>query len=102
LALLGATAASAVLCRGSRRTADTARLGSPRSAVPDSTDFLQPPSCDPDGNPTRDDTFKYARDAENRLACAHTGELQHPQNGDWRLEFKYDYMGRRVEKRAQL
>jgi RHS repeat-associated protein len=60
---------------------------------------------DPDGNLTFDlpgylsDLLHYVWDAESRLACVYTGDLEHPQNGDWKLEFKYDYMGRRVEEK---
>jgi RHS repeat-associated protein len=84
-------------------------------------DWVQPPSPDPqeyfcydeDGNllqsgkptancATADGAWKYVWDAENRLVGMHTGDLNSPQPNDKWLEFKYDYMGRRVEKTYKI
>jgi RHS repeat-associated protein len=35
---------------------------------------------------------------ENRLVEAYTGDLEDPANGDKKVKFVYDYMGRRVQK----
>ncbi len=53
---------------------------------------------DTDGNLTVDGTYTYVWDGENRLAQVVTTRTGNPQSGDRMLEFKYDYMGRRVEK----
>jgi RHS repeat-associated protein len=51
---------------------------------------------DDDGNLKTDATYGYTWDAENRLIRIEpVGSLE---NGSEKLEFKYDYMGRRVEK----
>jgi RHS repeat-associated protein len=56
---------------------------------------------DADGNLTGDGVWSYQYDAENRLVrmetttAAENAGLTH-----WVLEFKYDYMGRRVQKRT--
>lgn len=64
-------------------------------------------SYDPDGNLTVSNSFGtiapgapprpvvYAWDAENRLTSVIPSSVT---NGDQKVEFKYDYMGRRVEK----
>jgi len=51
---------------------------------------------DEDGNITQDDTHDYTWDAENRLIRVEPKGA--PQNGDKKLEFIYDYLGRRVER----
>ncbi len=53
-------------------------------------------SYDRDGNMTADGTYAYTWDGENRLIGV--APASSPVNGDKKLEFKYDYMGRRVEK----
>mgnify|MGYP003810981151 CR=1 FL=1 len=53
---------------------------------------------DEDGNLDTDGLFKYAWDAENRLTAVQTKRAGDPVDGDTLVEFKYDYMGRRVEK----
>ncbi len=53
---------------------------------------------DKDGNLDTDGLFKYAWDAENRLTAVQTKRTGDPVDGDTLVEFKYDYMGRRVEK----
>ena len=53
---------------------------------------------DEDGNLDTDGLFKYAWDAENRLTAVQTKRTGDPVDGDTLVEFKYDYMGRRVEK----
>ncbi len=50
-------------------------------------------SHDDDGNLTGDGTWSYTYDAENRLI-----KMQQNVGGTLRLEFKYDYLGRRIEK----
>jgi RHS repeat-associated protein len=39
-------------------------------------------------------------DAENRLTCVQSGDPNSPADGDTKVEFVYDYMGRRVEKKV--
>jgi len=56
---------------------------------------------DDDGNLTRDDQWSYTWDAENRLIAIETrndviGAI--PSADARRLEFTYDYLGRRIEK----
>ena len=54
------------------------------------------PTYDADGNMTAaPDGMAYTYNAENRLVMA---QPQAPAEGDTRLEFVYDYMGRRVQK----
>jgi len=55
-------------------------------------------SFDLDGNLTEDGTYQYAWDAENRLVLVEPASS--PANGDKKLEFAYDYMGRRVQKKV--
>ena len=50
---------------------------------------------DADGNLTEDGTHRYKWNAENRLIRVRPLT---PQAGDKRLDFKYDHLGRRVEK----
>jgi len=47
---------------------------------------------------TDDGTWEYTWDAENRLI--RVAPVSSPVNGDKKLEFAYDYMGRRVEKKV--
>jgi RHS repeat-associated protein len=54
------------------------------------------PSYDDDGNMTRYEGKVYTYNAENRLVVV---EPELPAEGDSRLEFVYDYMGRRVSKK---
>jgi RHS repeat-associated protein len=72
-------------------------------------DFVKYLCYDDDGNltqigkPTSDcavtnAAWKFDWDAENRLVLAFTGDLDNPGGGDSWLQFKYDYMGRRVLK----
>jgi len=42
----------------------------------------------------------YTWDAENRLTCVQSCDPNSPVNGDKKVEFVYDYMGRRVEKKV--
>ncbi len=53
------------------------------------------PVHDDDGNMTEMDGVSYAYNGENRLTSI---QPETPANGDVRLDFTYDYMGRRVEK----
>ena len=54
------------------------------------------PSYDPDGNlQNAPNNMRYTYDAENRLIEAGP---QSPASGDTRVQFVYDYMGRRVKK----
>lgn len=55
------------------------------------------PDHDTDGNLLADGVYGYSWDAENRLIAI---VPPNPSNGDTRIEFSYDYMGRRVEKRV--
>ncbi len=50
---------------------------------------------DEDGNLTSDSTLKYTYNAENRLIAA---EPKNPAAAGVKVEFTYDYMGRRVRK----
>jgi YD repeat-containing protein len=52
---------------------------------------------DEDGNLTSDGLWTYTWDAENRLISAESG-MGVPPMSRQRLEFAYDYMGRRVSK----
>lgn len=59
---------------------------------------------DADGNLTRDGVWDYEWDAENRLTAMtmrpEVALVRLGQASDWvRLEFAYDYMGRRISKR---
>ncbi len=55
---------------------------------------------DPDGNLVSGlDDWIFSYNAENRLVSA---EPQNPAEGDKRLEFAYDYMGRRIRKIVQV
>jgi len=51
---------------------------------------------DDDGNLDDDGTYEYTWDCENRLI--RVAPASSPVEDDKKLEFKYDYMGRRVEK----
>ena len=51
------------------------------------------PTYDADGNMLTCDGWSYAWNAEDRLVSA--------SKGDVRLEFNYDYLGRRFEKKAK-
>ncbi|MFC1461731.1 RHS repeat domain-containing protein, partial [Verrucomicrobiota bacterium] len=51
---------------------------------------------DLDGNLTDDGEWLYTWNAENRLILVEP--VKKPKKGDKKLEFKYDYMGRRVRK----
>ncbi len=51
---------------------------------------------DDDGNLTDDGTWDYTWDAENRLITVEPDAT--PKSGDKKVEFVYDYRGRRVEK----
>ena len=42
----------------------------------------------------------YTWDAENRLTCAQSGDPNSPASGDKKVEFVYDFLGRRVEKKV--
>jgi len=53
-------------------------------------------SYDDDGNLTDDGTWDYTWDAENRLITVEPDAT--PKNGDKKVEFVYDFLGRRVEK----
>lgn len=53
-------------------------------------------SYDSDGNLTADGKYSYTWDAENRLAAV--GPVGTAAVNDRKLQFKYDYLGRRVEK----
>lgn len=58
-------------------------------------------SHDEDGNLATNGTFRYSWDAENRLIKVEP-VAGSPSTGDQKLEFQYDYMGRRVEKKVYL
>ena len=53
---------------------------------------------DEDGNLETDGTYDYTWNAENRLISV--APASSPASGDKKLEFAYDYMGRRVRKYA--
>jgi YD repeat-containing protein len=60
---------------------------------------------DDDGNLTRVcgtgvSPVNYTWDAENRLTCVQSGDPNSPANGDKKVEFVYDFLGRRVEKKV--
>gem|GEM_PF-1287442 len=55
------------------------------------------PSYDDDGNMTGYGAMRYTYDGENRLAVV---APETPADGSKRLEFVYDYMGRRVQKKV--
>ena len=56
------------------------------------------PVYDACGNLTADGRWTYVYDGENRLVSMHSVKA-HPADGQWReLRFKYDYLGRRVQK----
>jgi len=57
---------------------------------------------DDDGNMIDDGVLTYRWDAENRLIAVQTKRTGDPVDGDKLVEFKYDYMGRRVEKTYSL
>ena len=62
-------------------------------------------SYDADGNLTHVggmgvSPVTYTWDAENRLTCVQTGDPNTPANGDTKVEFRYDYLGRRFEKKV--
>jgi RHS repeat-associated protein len=59
---------------------------------------LQSPTYDSDGNLTSDGGKKYSYNAENQLVSV---APESPQEGDTRVGFIYDYMGRRVAKTVQ-
>jgi hypothetical protein len=42
----------------------------------------------------------YTWDAKNRLTCVQSGDPNSLVNGDKKVEFVYDYLGRRVEKKV--
>ena len=54
----------------------------------------QVPTYDADGNMTSYNGWTYTWNGENRLVAA--------ENSDTRLEFSYDYMGRRLEKKVYI
>jgi RHS repeat-associated protein len=56
------------------------------------TNPTQAPTYDADGDMLSDGTWSFTWNAENRLIVA--------EKSDAKLEFKYDYMGRRVEKKV--
>lgn len=58
-------------------------------------------SYDNDGNITSDGRWNYEWDAENRLTALETRSTAYAAGAPrQRLEFKYDYLGRRVQKRV--
>ena len=73
------------------------------SAAPPATEsFTYFPDGHPeqnDGNLLQDGTHKYTYDAENRLIRVEPASS--PVDGDQKLEFAYDYMGRRVHKSVE-
>jgi hypothetical protein len=66
---------------------------------PASTPIDETFSHDLDGNMTVDANAVYTWDAENRLSSVTPGS---PVSGSKKLEFKYDYLGRRVEKAVKV
>jgi len=52
---------------------------------------------DADGNLADDGEWLYGYDAENRLVEM---EAKSPVSGDYKLQFRYDYLSRRVEKKV--
>ena len=58
-------------------------------------------SYDADGNLTNDGRFAYAWDGENRLMSLQS-QSGAPQDSKLKLDFKYDYRGRRVQKEVSV
>jgi len=54
-------------------------------------------SYDADGNLIAKDGVSYSYNAENRLISV---QPQNPVDGDTKVAYTYDYMGRRVKKAA--
>ncbi len=81
----------------------TRKVFVPKSSLPGADEKW---TYDLDGNITRDDQWSYTWDAENRLVAMETRTDLIPgvvaAADARRLEFKYDYMGRRVEKLVRL
>lgn len=74
------------------------------SSCPPSAPIAETLSYDEDGNLISDGSYRYEWDAENRLSVVW---LVDPtpgtdEEGDRKLEFTYDYMSRRVQKRDRL
>lgn len=62
---------------------------------------LETITYDLDGNPAADGIYTYTWDAENRLTKMEVNTTARANGFPYRIyEFKYDYMGRRVEKRV--
>lgn len=75
-------------------TGYTANAVNQYTAVTEQTTYS--PTYDPDGNlQNAPDGMHYTYNGENRLIAA---QPETPVNGDTRVEFTYDYMGRRVQK----
>jgi RHS repeat-associated protein len=84
---------------GNRKTSNVGNSATPRAYTANQlnqyTALTQPsqsPTHDADGNLTGDGTWTYTWDAENRLVRA--------EKTYQRLDFKYDYLGRRVCKQV--
>ncbi|HPU33663.1 MAG TPA: RHS repeat-associated core domain-containing protein [Phycisphaerae bacterium] len=69
-----------------------ATAGAPECATP-----VETFGYDADGNLVFDGTYRYEWDGENRLKAVYKAQ---PNAGDRRLVFDYDYMSRRVRRRA--
>jgi RHS repeat-associated protein len=68
-----------------------------KAGVPKGTRF----TVDADGNLTQDGRWQYSWDAENRLT-AMEAIAGVPDAAKKKLEFSYDYMGRRIEKKTYV
>jgi RHS repeat-associated protein len=84
---------------GNRQTSNVGNSATPRAYTANQlnqytalTQPAQSPTHDADGNLTADATWTYTWDGENRLASM--------EKSKQRLEFKYDYQGRRVCKQV--
>jgi RHS repeat-associated protein len=56
------------------------------------------PTHDYDGDLTGDGAWTYTWDGENRLKAMYLSSANIPVASRWRLEFGYDYLGRRTQK----
>jgi len=86
----------------------TATLASPNLTRTETRTAYLPPSLqsftyDDDGNLKGDGLWNYTYDAENRLiTMTATTAARNAGYADRLLEFKYDYLGRRVQKRSAI
>ena len=66
------------------------------------TIFQLYPSYDEDGNLTEDDRWEYEWDANNRLKKMSTRNAVLSFTTDVTYDFKYDYLGRRIEVKEMV